>query len=134
MTHNNQGEIMQKQKVAIVGLGRVGSAFLDELLCLTRKGIKVAYAVEKNDTPGRKAAEAAGVKILTIDELITFGESIDIVFDLTGIAEVRKELREKLFSSNNRHTVIAPESIAHFLWSIMSDTPQPVIEGRKMGY
>ncbi|MEN6587215.1 MAG: hypothetical protein ABFE02_14340 [Sulfuricella sp.] len=125
---------MQKQKVAIVGLGRVGSAFLDELLCLTGKGVKVAYAVEKNDTPGKKAAEAAGVKILSIDELIALGEDVDIVFDLTGIAEVRKELREKFFASNNRHTVIAPESIAHFLWSIMSDASLPVIEGRKTGY
>lgn len=125
---------MQKQKVAIVGLGRVGSAFLDELLCLTGKGVKVAYAVEKNDTPGRRAAEAAGVKILTVDELIALGEEVDIVFDLTGIPEVRKGLREKFFASNNRHTVIAPESIAHFLWSIMSDTALPVIEGRKTGY
>lgn len=125
---------MQKQKVAIVGLGRVGSAFLDELLCLTGKGIKVAYAVEREHTPGRKTAEAAGVKILTIDELIELGEEVDIVFDLTGSLEVRKALRAKLFASSNRHTVIAPESIAHFLWSIMSDTPLPVIEGRKTGY
>jgi ketol-acid reductoisomerase len=125
---------MQKQRVAIVGLGRVGSAFLDEMLCLTGKGIKVAYAVEVNDTPGKKSAEAAGVKILTIDELIALGEGVDIVFDLTGIAEVRKELREKFFVSKNNHTVIAPESIAHFLWSIMSDAPLPVIAGRKTGY
>lgn len=125
---------MQKQKVAIVGLGRVGSAFLDELLCLTGKGVKVAYAVEKNDTSGRKMAEAAGVKILTVDEMIALGEAIDIVFDLTGVSEVRKELREKFFASNNHHTVIAPESIAHFLWSIMSDAALPVIEGRKTGY
>jgi len=125
---------MQKQKVAIVGLGRVGAAFLDELLCLTGKGVKVAYAVEKNDTPGRKMAEAAGVRILSVDEMIALGEGVDIVFDLTGVSEVRKELREKLFSSNNHHTVIAPENIAHFLWSIMSDTALPVIEGRKTGY
>ena len=130
----NKGEKMQKQKVAIVGLGRVGSSFLDELLCLTGKGVKVAYAVEMNDTPGRRSAEAAGVKVLTIDELIAIGEAVDIVFDLTGIPEVRKELREKFFATNNRHTVIAPESIAHFLWSIMSDTALPVIEGRKTGY
>ncbi|MBS4097001.1 MAG: hypothetical protein KGZ83_09230 [Sulfuricella sp.] len=125
---------MQKQQAAIIGLGRVGAAFLDELLCLTGKGVKVAYAVEKNNTPGRALAEAAGVKILSIDELIALGEAVDIIFDLTGIAEVRKELREKLAASNNRNTVIAPESIAHFIWTIMSDTPIPVIEGRKTGY
>ena len=125
---------MQKQKVAIVGLGRVGAVFLDELLCLTGKGIKVAYAVEKNDTPGKKMAEAAGVKILTTDEMIALGEDVDIIFDLTGIPEVRKVLREKLFASNNRHTVIAPESIAYFIWSLMSDTALPVIKARTTGY
>lgn len=125
---------MQKQNVAIVGLGRVGAGFLDELLCLTGKGIKVAYAVETHDTPGKKMAEAAGVKMLTTDEMIALGEAVDIVFDLTGIPEVRKELREKFFASNNRHTVIAPESIAHFIWSIMGDNALPVIEGRKTGY
>ena len=125
---------MQKQKVAVVGLGRVGAAFLDELLCLTGKGIKVAYAVEKFDTPGKKMAEAAGVQILSIDELIALGEAVDIIFDLTGVPKVRKELREKLYGTSNRHTVIAPENIAHFIWSIMSDTALPVIEGRKAGY
>ena len=126
---------MQKQKIAIVGLGRVGAAFLDELLCMSGKGVKVAYAVEKNDTPGKKMAEAAGVQILTVDEMIALGEAVDIVFDLTGVPEVRKELREKFFASNNRHTVIAPESIAQFIWSIVSDTAiLPIIEGRKTGY
>ena len=39
------------------------------------------------------------------------GDEIDI-FDLTGIPNVRKELREKLLASNNKHTVIASETIA----------------------
>lgn len=125
---------MEKQNVAIVGLGRIGAAFLDELLCLTGKGVKVAYAVEENETPGKKMAEAAGVKMLGIDEMIALGNAVDIIFDLTGIPEVRKALREKLSASDNRHTVIAPESIAHFIWSIMSDTPLPVTEGRVIGY
>lgn len=126
---------MEKHNVAIVGLGRVGAAFLDEMLCLTGKGIKVAYGVERNDTDGRTQATAAGVKMVTLDELIGMGDGVDVIFDLTGNPDVRKALREKLASSGNRHTVIAPETVARMMWSVMSsERALPVVAGRKTGY
>lgn len=112
---------MGKQIIAIVGLGRMGSAFLEELMCVVEKGMKVAYAVEKNDTPGRRMAETYHVNIVSIDQLIAEGDKVDVIFDLTGSTETRKELREKLHASGNRHTVIAPESIARMMWAIMAD-------------
>lgn len=124
---------MSKQTVAIVGLGRVGSAFMEELMAMVDKGYKVAYAVEAQNTPGREMAETYHVKIVTIDELIDEGDKVDIIFDLTGSAEVRRSLREKLHTSENRHTVIAPETIARMIWSIMSDSPLPESH-RKTGY
>lgn len=125
---------MGKQIIAIVGLGRMGSAFLEELMCVVEKGMKVAYAVEKNDTPGRRMAETYHVNIVSIDQLIAEGDKVDVIFDLTGSAETRKELREKLHASGNRHTVIAPESIAHMMWAIMADEKMlPNVHERK-GY
>lgn len=125
---------MSKQIVAVVGLGRIGGAFLEELMCVVDKGIKVAYAVEQNDTPARTVAETYHVQIVTIDQLIAEGEKVDVIFDLTGSAEVRKELREKLHSSGNRHTVIAPESIARMVWALMADDKiLPDAHGKK-GY
>jgi threonine dehydrogenase-like Zn-dependent dehydrogenase len=126
---------MNKQNVAIVGLGRVGATFLDEMLCLTEKGIKVAYGVERNDTAGKAQAAAAGVKMVTLDELIGLGDGVDVIFDLTGNPDVRRALREKLASSGNRHTVIAPETIARMMWSVISSEKElPVVAGRKAGY
>src|SRR5512143_2122372 len=112
---------MDKYNVAIVGLGRVGTAFLDEMLCLDEKKIKVAYAVERNETAGKTQATAAGVKIVTLDELVGLGDKVDVIFDLTGSEDARKALREKLASANNRHTVIAPETIARMMWAVMGD-------------
>ncbi len=62
------------------------------------------------------------------------GDKIDIIFDLTGIPDVRRELREKLVAAKNGNTVIASETIARFIWSLISDDELPLIEGRKMGY
>ena len=126
---------MDKYNVAIIGLGRVGTAFLDEMLCLAEKKIKVAYAVEKNETAGKAQASAAGVKIVTLDELVGLGDKVDVIFDLTGNEDARKALREKLASANNRHTVIAPETIARMMWAVMSDDKElPFVVGRKTGY
>lgn len=125
---------MGKQIIAIVGLGRMGSAFLEELMCVVEKGMKVAYAVEKNDTPGRRMAETYHVNIVSIDQLIAEGDKVDVIFDLTGSTETRKELREKLHACGNRHTVIAPESIARMMWAIMADEKMlPDVHERK-GY
>lgn len=126
---------MEKQNIAIVGLGRVGTAFLDEMLCLTEKGIKVAYGVERTDTEGKAQASAAGVRMVTLDELVGIGDQVDVIFDLTGNPDVRKALREKLAASGNRHTVVAPETIARMMWSVMSSEKElPVVAGRKTGY
>lgn len=44
------------------------------------------------------------------------GDSVDIIFDLTGNAETRQALRKGMMDSNNNHTVIAPEIMAQLLW------------------
>lgn len=125
---------MKKQNISIIGLGRVGSAFISEMLQKADKGINLACVVELNDTPAKAKAVAAGIKIASLNEVIGMGESIDVIFDLTGLPAVRKELREKLSSSNNRHTVIASESIVRVIWSLISVETLPMIEGRNTGY
>jgi len=125
---------MQKQNIAIIGLGRIGSAFLNEMLRKNGGEIKFSYAAEMMDTPGKAQAIAAGIKIVNIDDLIALGDKIDVIFELTGLASVRKELREKFTLTNNKHTVIASETIARVIWALISDEALPVIEGRKTGY
>lgn len=125
---------MSKQSIAIVGLGRVGSVFLEELLSRPNKDIEVVAAAESGETRGKASAKAHGIAIVSIDELIARGEDIDILFDLTGVPAVRQELREKLMASDNRHTIIATESIAKLIWSLISsNVALPSVHG-KTGY
>lgn len=111
---------MSKQAIAIVGLGRVGSVFLEELLRQTNKGIEIVAVVEKGDTTGRALAEKRGIRNLSIDGLVALGSGVDILFDLTGVAAVRQELRDKMVASGNHHTIIATESIALLIWALIS--------------
>ena len=89
---------------------------------------------ERADTPAKAQAVAAGLKIATLDEIVAMGDKIDVAFDLTGIPDVRKELREKLLGSHNNHTVVASETIARLIWSLIGDADLPEIAGRKTGY
>ena len=73
--------------------------------------INLVCVAERIDTPVEAQAAPAGIKIATLDEIIIISDRIDIIFHLTGIPNVRKELREKPLASNNKHTVIASETI-----------------------
>ncbi len=112
---------MQKQSIAIVGLGRVGSVFLEKLLGRADKGIEIVAVAEKGETSGTVLAKTHGVQNLNINQLMAKGDDIDILFDLTGLPAVRQELREKMMASGNRHTVIATESIAMLIWMLIAD-------------
>ena len=119
---------MNKQNIAIIGLGRIGSAFLGAML-QKKQNINLVCVAERADTPAKAQAVANGIKIATLDEIATMGDKIDIVFELTGMPEVRKELREKLLSTKNVHTVIASETIARLIGSLISEADIPVIQG-----
>ena len=124
---------MSNQNIAIIGLGRIGSAFLGALQ-QHMYGVNIVCVSEHADTPAKAQAIAAGIKTSTLDEIISMEDKIDIVFDLTGKVSVRKKLREKLQTSNKTHTIIASETIVRMIWSMISDKALPVIEGRKTGY
>ncbi len=125
---------MSKQTIAIVGLGRVGSVFLAELLRRPNKDIEVVAVAENGETSGKILAKSQGIAVLDSDALIAMGEKIDILFDLTGVPAVRRDLREKLMAADNRHTIIATETIAKLIWSLIaSDVALPSVHG-KTGY
>lgn len=125
---------MSQQSIAIVGLGRVGSIFLEGLLNHDADGAHVVAVSEMGDTPGKKLAQSRGIPVQDIDALIAQGDKIDILFDLTGNAKVRQELREKMMSSNNRHTLIATESVAQLIWSLISSEGTLPSGHAKAGY
>jgi len=115
-----KGGVMTKQSIAIVGLGKMGSAFLEELLGQSNEGVEIVAVVENNNTAGLALAKARGIDNLSIDELVRMGEDLDILFDLTDVPTVRQELRDKLRAAGNRHTIIATENIAHMVWTLIA--------------
>ena len=129
-----RGPQLDNQKIAIIGLGRIGSAFLRNMLGRRAHGVELAAVAETGDTPGRQMAIDAGLPLMTLDEIVALGAGVDVLFDLTGIPAVRRELRDKLMERDNYHTVIASESIARLIWALTSDDLLPVIEGRTTGY
>ncbi len=119
---------MEKQTIAIVGLGKMGSAFLEELLGQPNEGVEIVAVVEKAHTPGLALANAHGIRNLSLDDLIGKGDKLDILFDLTGVSEVRQEIRDKLRVSGNRHTIVATENIARMVWMLIgsgTELPRP---------
>lgn len=111
---------MEKQSITIVGLGKVGSAFLEELLGQSNQRIEIVAVVKSGETTGRALDKARGIENLSIDELVGMGDELDMLFDLTDVTAVRQELREKLRASGNRHTVIATENIARMIWALIA--------------
>ncbi|MDD3517596.1 MAG: homoserine dehydrogenase [Chromatiales bacterium] len=108
-------------RVALIGLGRVGGRFLEEMLPLKARGIAIVGAAELGDTPGKARAQAAGIPVGTLEEIVDMGDQVDIIFDLSGSQGVRQALRQRLQDSGNRHTTIAPEIMARLLWAVVSD-------------
>lgn len=111
--------------IAIVGLGQVGGKFFAEMLKLKERGVNIVCAAQNSDTPGKQMAVDAGIGLTDLDGIVAMGAKVDIIFDMTGNPAVRRELRQKMVDSGNRHTVIAPESVARLLWCAVSDTAVP---------
>ncbi|MFN3870121.1 MAG: serine kinase [Aquificaceae bacterium] len=113
---------MRRVNVAIAGLGRVGSQFLEALLSVNAEGVKViAVAEPREDLESVSLAKSKGIAYYrdARDMLRSLEDSIDVLFELTGNAVIRTELYEILSQSANRKTVIVPEPVAFLIWSLI---------------
>lgn len=112
---------MENQNIAIVGLNEAGQKMLHKMLALKDRGVNVVGVATQHQKSDIDTADQAGLDVLTIQQLVDVGEKVDIIFDLSGNRAVRSELRRTLFSSNNQHTVIAPESVARLVCAMIGD-------------
>ncbi len=130
------GDEKKEVRVAIVGLGRVGSVFLKKLSEREKTGLKIVGCAEKRaDAPGVEVAKSRGIPVYTdTKEIVAMGEDVDVIFDLTGNPETRKNLRGELARSGNQHTVIAPEVIAYLIWDLMGETEELPHAHQRRGY
>jgi acetaldehyde dehydrogenase (acetylating) len=125
---------MEKQSIAIVGLGTMGSAFLKELLGHSNERVDIVAVAEKKDTEGLALARLHGIRDLGIDELVAMGKDLDILFDLTGLVEVRQEIRDKLQAKGNHHTIVATENIARMIWTLIASGAELPLAKTNAGY
>ncbi len=121
----------RKIQVALLGLGEVGQDFAEMFLEKIQEGgrpVEIAAVAHRHpDSPVALGFAQNGVPVFAdAVDVVGLGEKIDIIFDLTGNAEVRSALRQALQASGNRHTVIAPEVVAQLLWLFFSDSEQTV--------
>lgn len=125
---------MQTQNIAIIGLNNVGTEFFKAMINLKDKGVNVVSVSETVFTEGTQIAQDLEIQNLPLEQLVELGEKIDVIFDLSSDREIRKELRKTLFSSNNQHTVIAPESVARLMYKMIDDGCLPKSENTDIGY
>lgn len=122
------------ENIAIIGLGRVGSVFLERMLELDKHGINIVCVAELKETSGRLLAQDNEVKIVDLDGMVAMSDEIEIIFDLTGDEKIRQALRAKLAALNNYYTIVAPENIARLVWAVMGNQiPFPDFHNEK-GY
>lgn len=115
---------MQRINVAIAGLGRVGSQFLDALLSVRSDNVRViAVAEPREDLQSVKLAKEKGIAYFrdARSMLESLEDSIDVLFELTGNAIVKSDLHEILVKTGNKKTVIVPEPVAYLIWSLITE-------------
>lgn len=115
---------MRRISVAIAGLGRVGSQFLDALLSVQSDNVRViAVAEPKEDLQSVKLAKEKGIAYFrdARSMLESLEDSIDVLFELTGDAVVKSDLHEILVKTGNKKTVIVPEPVAYLIWSLITE-------------
>jgi len=115
---------MRRINVAIAGLGRVGSQFLDALLSVQSDNVRViAVAEPREDLQSVKLAKEKGIAYFrdARSMLESLEDSIDVLFELTGDAVLRSDLHEILVKTGNKKTVIVPEPVAYLIWSLITE-------------
>lgn len=117
-------------RVALLGLGEVGEAFAEHFLeKIQQEHVSVeivAVATRDLESPVALGFRHSRVPVFRDAlEVVTLGARVDIIFDLTGDADVRRRLRGALQAAHNHHTVIAPEVVAHLLWNFFGEGELP---------
>lgn len=109
--------------IAIVGLGKIGSRFLDKLVDFEGKGIHIVGVAEKNqDSYGIKKAIEHNITIFADAQgVINRIDDIDVIFDLSGHDATKRTLRLAMMNASNKGTVLLQEVTAHLIWNLITD-------------
>lgn len=109
---------MSKINIAIIGAGQTGAPLIKDLANCSFVEI-VSIADINQQAPGIIFAKENGIPV-TADyrEIIKMGKKVDIIIEVTGVAQVKKSLKEFMQLTGNKHTVIMHELIAVLMMSM----------------
>jgi predicted dinucleotide-utilizing enzyme len=124
---------MKTIDIVIIGLGRVGTIILEQMIEHESKGINIVAVSEIAETPGKSFARDKKINMLSLEEIINLKEKIDLIFDLTGNMDVRSRIRQMLKNSNNSHTVVVTENISALISLLASGISIPDVH-KSSGY
>ncbi|MDH5718410.1 MAG: Gfo/Idh/MocA family oxidoreductase [Spirochaetia bacterium] len=113
--------------IAVIGLGKIGTSFLRNMIMQKDKGVNVLAVSEEAETPGREAAQKENIPVMSIHEIGNLADKIDIIFDLSGNIETRKILNSFHESQSNKHTVIVRENVVFLFWAIIEGKTVPEV-------
>jgi predicted homoserine dehydrogenase-like protein len=105
--------------IALIGAGETGTPLLEQLL--HAKFVNVVLVADLNShTTGIQLAQTQGVRTTTnFMEVAQLGTEIDIIIEVTGVSNVKEQLRKYLHDTGNHHTIIMHEMIAILLMSLL---------------
>jgi len=118
---------MGNANIAIIGLGKAGEFFLEQLIKRIDLGLNIVCAVEPADNSGRQRAEESGIALVSIDDVVSFGDDVDFIFNLTGNPQLQVDLLAKLAAASNDHTEVVSDKVLKVIWSILSENHIPAM-------
>ena len=104
--------------VALIGAGRTGTPLLKEMLKYSY--INVVGVADLNETAeGMKLAAENGIYATTAPvDLISKGEEIDILVEVSGDLTLKKVIKDYMQNTNNKKTIIMHDLVARLFISM----------------
>jgi len=111
-------------RVALIGAGRTGCAFLREMLQYDYVRI-VGVADVEEQAEGLRLARQKGL-FTSIDpmEIIALGERIDVLVELSGDLLLKRQIKDFFERTDNTHTIIMHDLVARLCISLCTRQPR----------
>ncbi|MDQ6955333.1 MAG: hypothetical protein Q9M20_07800 [Mariprofundaceae bacterium] len=116
---------MESTSIVIIGLGKVGTFFLEQLIQRSNLGLHIACVVEPENTHGKIIAQNHAIACVGMADVIDFSEDVGFIFNCTGDRDIQVLLREELDKAENKQTEVVSDHVLKVIWSILSDEAMP---------
>lgn len=108
----------KKIRIAIIGAGQTGTPLIENLANSSFVEI-VSIADLNQQAPGIQFAKERGISVTSdYRDVVKMGKAVDIIIEVTGVAQIKKSLKEFMQVTGNKHTVIMHELIAVLMMSM----------------